>query len=105
MSFRNKSIFFQPKGRDPFVKTRSLAPLQMTGDNHYIVNRARVLRIVVGSSDIYGYLSTEKDATAPDSSNAILFPANETVFMSTTDFEYLRVSAEFDNVIEIEDKG
>lgn len=103
MSFRNKSIFFVPK--ENADQTRNDIPL-VAASNIYTCGKDRVLRIVVGSTARFViFIKDRADATPADATNGILLPANDTVFISTADFQFMKTSGTLDQVLITEDKG
>lgn len=105
MSFRNKTEFFQPiaEGVDTKVSAKPLA----ASAGVYNVGKNRVLRIVVGAANVFAQLAKIKSDLAPtvDATNGILLEANSTVFMSSAEFEWMKVSGALTQVIVTADRG
>lgn len=105
MSFRNKSEFFRPIAEGQDGKTSSKPLVAVSGV--YIVNKERVLRIVVGAADIYVQFAKIRTdlAAAIDGTNGILLPKDSVVYVSSGEFEYMKASGALSNVLVTADRG
>jgi hypothetical protein len=105
MSFRNKIDFFVPaaEGQDQKVSSKPLAAV----GGVYIVNKNRVLRIVVGSTDRYVQFAKVKTdlANTVDNTNGYLLAAGEIIYLSTSDFDFMKSSGDLASVSLTTDKG